>query len=446
MYLPSMHMPSMHMPSMPMPSMPMPSMHMPSMPMPSMSMPSMPYFFLILILIYGSICTYIRLKAPFWHSQPVFHIYNLRYWFNPPGYINKTVPAANKFVNLVNNRLITVAASDVDSLQITKICNFIKDYYVMHPTAAYKPTEEDIIAYLQSTNQPAFFNVYQEPKLLFESGGGLSNSTVDQEIIGVASARVLNVTLFKGGKLKNKINVPAYYVDHLCVKPGYRKKGIPPQMIQTFYYNVARTNKKVNAYLFKREGKGNLNAIVPLVGFDTYNFSIGQFATAYVLNQAMSLIEIGAQQLNVFSGFVKEQMPKFECVVLPDVSSVLNLIKLGKLVIYGILLGGELLAAYVFRPLELYYGMDKTVECISIISNCKTADVLIAGFNMSLLKVKNKCKVNILLIEETAHSPPVIASLLTNPTVSCNFKSPTAFFFYNYACHSVKNKKILLVY
>ena len=138
--------------------------------------------------------------------------------------------------------------------------------------------------------------------------------------------------------------------------------------------------------------------------------------------------------------------------------------------IYVILFNNELLAAYIFRPIELYYQRGsaplepraeenkeediaattgKTVECIAIISNKdkdKNKDILIAGFNMSLLKVQTKCGATTLLVEETAHSPCVIKALNKNSTVFFKFKSPTAFFLYNYACYSIKNDKTLLIY
>ena len=238
------------------------------------------------------------MKMQFWRTQPVFHFYNLNYWLKPPGFINKQPPPVNKYVNLVNNKLINLSPqadneNNGEKVKIKKICQFIKDYYVLHPTASYKPSQEDILAYLQSTNHPSFFNVYQEPTYLLENG--VPSGTLDEEIIGVASARVLNVTLYpikKRNKRKGnkQIVFPVYYVDNLCVKPAYRKKNIPPQMIQTFYYNVSRTNPKVNAYMFKREGK--LTAIVPLVYYETRSFDITHFQTDVLLNPSMTLLDI----------------------------------------------------------------------------------------------------------------------------------------------------------
>jgi hypothetical protein len=407
------------------------------------------YFLVIIIVIYLIISLIIRLKMQFWRTQPVFHLYNLKYWLKPPGFINKQPPPVNKYVNLVNNKLINLSSegeNDGEKVKIKKICQFIQDYYVLHPTASYKPSQEDILAYLQSTNEPSFFNVYQEPTYLLENG--VPSGSLDEEIIGVASIRVLNVTLHpkreKDKKRKKQIAFPAYYVDNLCVKPAYRKKGIPPQIIQTFYYNLSRTNPKVNAYMFKREGK--LTAIVPLVYYESHSFDITHFQTDVLLNPSMTLLDIKEQQLNVLINFIKDQKTNFDCTILPDVSSFLHLVKLEKLLVYGILLGNELIAAYIFRPLELYYEGKKTMECIAIISNCKTSEVLVAGFNMSLLRSKTKSGADILLLEGTGHSEPVIKALLKNNTVFKKFTSPTAFYLYNYACYSFKKERTLLIY
>jgi len=407
---------------------------------------------LLLLTVYIILTAYLRIKMPFWQTQPVFHIYNLSYWLKPPGIINKTPPSLNKFVNLGNNKMIQVdisgasisnasisnasisnaSISNASISNASTICKFISDYYIIHDSALYKPSEQDIMAYLECCNQPSFFNIYQDSPIAFGSP--------DREMIGAISARVLNVTLTE----KNKpIHFPVYYIDNLCVKPGYRKKGIAPEMIQTLYYTISRANPKVNAYLFKREGQ--LNAIVPLVYYDSYAFDLTFFRPDSLLTGAMTILEIGISQLNLFMAFVKSQLPKFDCIVLPDVSNVLNLIKLGKIKIYGILFQGELIAVYIFRCLELYYEEKKAVECIAILSNCET-DVLNAGFALSWLKINALTGCEIVIIEETAHSKAVIKALGTNSTVSLNFKSPTAFFLYNYAAYSAPSAKALLFY
>lgn len=387
------------------------------------------YIIGVLVALFLLLTAYIRIKMHFWHTQPVFHIYNLKYWLNPPGFINAAPPPVNKFVNLSNITMIDVSANVYSST----ICQFIRDYYIIHESASYKPSESDILAYLQCSNHPSFFNIYKEDKLPF---------IAEQEMIGVVSTRVLNVSL---KKKKKHLNFPVYYVDHLCVKPGHRQKGIAPELIQTFYYRASRINPKINAYLFKREGK--LNAIVPLVCYDTYAFDLTNYRPDTLLTASMSVIEIGISQLNIFIAFVKEQVFQFDCVILPDVSNVLNLLKLGKIKIYGILYKGELIAIYVFRCLELYYDAKKATECTTILSKPNTlSDILIAGFTMAWLKLREATQCAMVMIEGTAHSEAVITALEKNPSASRHFKSPTAFFLYNYATYSVSNTKALLFY
>ena len=401
------------------------------------------------------------MKLKFWVTQPVFHIYNLQYWLNPPGLISTEPPSANKYLNLINNKLFQVDADEevLPEVQLKKICNFIGDYYIINQAAHYAPSVTDILSYLQSSNHPAFINIYQEPHLLFEKGG--PTDKMEEEIISVISARCLNLSFIKKGKLTKAF--PLYYIDNLCVKPAYRKKGIAPEVIQTLHYTISRRNKAVNTYMFKREGQ--MNAIVPLVYYETHCFDISYFNETNlktVLNPVMNCIEITVNQLNLLIGFIKEQMKYFECVILPDVSNLMHLIKLEKILIYGVLFQGELIAVYVFRAIELYYDNKKTVECIAILSiknitqikkniknnikNINKTEIMVAGFNMSLLRIKARLKIDMILIEETAHSAAVLKAFYDNPYIKFQFKTPTAFFLYNYACYSIKNTKTLLIY
>jgi hypothetical protein len=61
------------------------------------------------IAVYIVLSVAIRVNMYFWHTQPVFHIYNLKYWLRPPGIINTAPPPINKFVNLSNNSLVRAA-------------------------------------------------------------------------------------------------------------------------------------------------------------------------------------------------------------------------------------------------------------------------------------------------------------------------------------------------
>jgi len=45
---------------------------------------------------------YIRIKYRFWALQPVFHFYDLYYWFVNAGIIRKELPEKNRYTNFKN--------------------------------------------------------------------------------------------------------------------------------------------------------------------------------------------------------------------------------------------------------------------------------------------------------------------------------------------------------
>ena len=55
------------------------------------------YAIMIIILILITLYLYYKFKHPFWSRQPVFHIHNLWYWYDPPGIIQTGKPERNKY-------------------------------------------------------------------------------------------------------------------------------------------------------------------------------------------------------------------------------------------------------------------------------------------------------------------------------------------------------------
>ena len=395
-------------------------------------------FISLLISLYLIITLYLKCKMPFWSKQPVFHIYNLLYWLRPPGIINTDLPLINKYVDLFHIKTFSLTElSEKREALLTSICNFIKNNYIIvkqnvknsvkqYENTKYTPTKNNITDYLEASNHESYFSVYQVPKLLLNKS---EPEACIEDIVAVISIRPLNIRF-------NKRSSPIYYVDNLCVQPAYRKQNIASTMIQTHHYNLRRQNTKINTYLFKREGQ--LNAIVPLVVFNTYCISL-QFITDVSIHMPPSInfIEIGIAQLHLLVDFIKVQSQPFMCVILPDVSSLANLIKTENIKVYALIEENTIIACYVFRLIELYYDGQKTVECICMLSNCNPI-IFCEGFALACKALK---QVELVLIEDTAH-----AHMITDKITTYKFISPTAFFLYNYACYSIKKNEFLIIY
>lgn len=394
------------------------------------------YSILWVVLLYCVVAAYIKIKLRFWRTQPVFHIYNLFYWISPPGVISLD-NTDNKYIN--HRNIKTQALEKInDTLLLDQVCNFIKNYYIAYnfaDIAEYKPTKNNIVGFLDGVNHPSYFTVYQKPHFLLE-GGEVTTSL--ETIQGVITGRVINIC-FKGKK-----PLPVYYVDNLCVHPDVRKQGIAPELIQTHYANMRRYNSKIAACLFKREGE--MTAIVPLTTYTTYGFTIANmsFPADTTLHASMKVVELGLSQLTLIVEFIKEQKNHFECVILPDVSNLANMIKTENIIVYGLITNGVVLSIYIFRNIQLYYNGQRAVECILTLYSYNK-EMFISGFNIALGKIKEKLNVGVVLLEDYGQTYGIIDNFqqLGVPEL---FRSPTAFFLYNYACYGVKNRKFMILY
>jgi hypothetical protein len=385
-------------------------------------------------------------------------MYNLWYWLKPPGLISPNLPLISKYVDLLNIKTHKVGDEDERKALITSICNFIKNNYIKDKkNTDYSPTPGEIMDYLQGSNHASYFTVYQESKLLFNKD--VPATTID-EIIGVISARPLYVRINSNNLFKKKqIMFPIYYVDNLCILPTYRKKNIASSMIATHYYNLRKNNKLIQTCLFKREGK--LNSIVPLVTFNTYGIQSSYFTNnLLVLEPSISLIEIGLQQMHLFVDFIKIQMRTFRCSILPDITNLTGLIKQGHIKVYCLIdvslsaasvsrasvsrasvSETNIISCYIFKISNISYDGEKSVECIATVSACDNT-IFIKGFGMALQKLED---VTLVLIEDTAHSNIILSNTISIDAY-IKFISPTAFFFYNYACYSFKKNEVLVIY
>ena len=374
-------------------------------------------------------------SSGFWLTQPVFHIHNISYWIKPIGIVNKSPPHITKFVNLVNTKTIKIPSclkEYNDASYIKRICSFIQNNYMIHELVSYNPSFDDIIAYLECNKHPSFFITYEEPDL------HVNGIELERKILGTMTARILILSI------KNKSsfdNFSVYYVDNLCVEPCNRKRGITPQLIQTMYYNVSREITSVNVYMFKREMK--LNNIIPLTYYNTLCFDTQTMATLYK-HTTHDLIEISDTNINLFIDFIVFNKSRFDCIVLPDDSSLLNLIIKKKITIYLYIVNTVVLLSIVYRNTSLAYCDTNAIECISIVSilNDYTDDDLIFRlFCESIVKQGNS---GILLIDDVSDSKKVITKLTNSFKLA--FKLPTAFYLFNYICYSHDKYKSLLIY
>jgi len=346
----------------------------------------------------------------------------------PRGIINTELPKINKYTNLIN--VTTIIYSEISDLKITQFTNFIKLNYLRNGDNMYVPKKENIISYFKGHQFPSFFSFYTEDYLIQD----LTNNTTitEDKIIGLMTSRPLRVTINNLNKKQNIQNTfYVYYADYLCVDTNHRKKGIAPQIIQTHEYNQRHKNTKISVSLFKREDE--LTGIMPLCVYKTYGFSVIKWRKPVELSAIYSMIEICKQNMYLLVEFINENKKRFDIVIMPEVSNLLELINTKNMFIYVILFKDKICSAYFFKKSNTFIEKDlEVLTCIASINNgVLDNSIFIHGFKINFWNISEKYNFGFSAIENISHNNDIIQNILlkTPPKII----SPCAYFFYNFA-------------
>jgi hypothetical protein len=415
------------------------------------------YFFAFIILSIILFFVYIRIKFRFWALQPVFHIYDVYYWFFNIGIINKDLPLKNRYTNFKNIK--TISFDILSKQNIKDFSLLVQLNYLRNKENTFTPLEENILPYFKGHNDKSFWSFYWEPELIMDAK---SNSMIPSEkLIGAITGRPLTVTFLKETNSESNSNPLAltslkpflnvYYIDYLCVDKNYRKKGIAEQLIQTHEYNQSHLNKGICVSLFKREDE--LTGIVPLTVYKSYCFNMRNWNCPQPLDPKMTLLQGDKQNMYYFYNFIKEKEKekegKWKLTILPDMSNIMELISSKNMFISMILIEGNIEAAYVFKKSCTYIEKGKEVICCiaSMYNTSKMQEEeFIRGFKVSLWTIIERPEhkgFQYLTLEDTSDNGCIIRNIerKTHPTVI----SPTAYFFYNFAYNTFKSEDVFII-
>ena len=384
---------------------------------------------------------YIRLKYKFWAIQPVFHFYDVYYWFKNVGIINKELPQKNKYTNFIN--IETIDIEKISNKQIKQFLFLIQNNYLKNGDNIFHPTANNITPYFTGNNHPCFCSFYYE-KILLEDIRN-NNTINDKKLIGVITSRPLSVWINDSNKkqnIKDSNSFDVYYVDYLCVDKMYRKKNIAPQLIQTHEYNQSHQNKKISVSLFKREDV--LTGIIPICVYKTYGFNMKNWTTPNPLPVPFAILSADQQNLYYLYNFIKDTNKKWKLVIIPSISNIIELVKTKNIFIKFILLDHEIKAIYFFRKTCTSLNKDKKI--ISLFASVQgeiTNELFINGFKCGLSAVVKEHIFHYLAVEDISDNNIILNNLKikTHPEIV----SPTAYFFYNFAYETFPSNKILIV-
>lgn len=396
-------------------------------------------FIIVIIVIFF---LYVRLKYKFWALQPVFHFYDVYYWFINVGVIRKELPEKNKYVNL--KKIVTKEFEKIDELTKKQIVTLIRLNYLRNGENIFNPKKENIDAYFIGHNASTFWSYFSEKEMLIDNKTG--KIIEENKIIGVMTSRPLHV------KMNKMESFDVYYVDYLCVNKDWRKKNIAPQLIQTHEYNQSYNNKNICVSLFKREEE--LTGIIPLTIYKTYCFPLkNNLIQDNELDVRIKLLTGDKLNIYYFYNFINEmtkneknEMKRFDIAIYPEISNIVELIESKNVFIKMLVIGGNIEAVYIFRKTCTYIENEKEIlSCIgSINGNILTSEEFIKGFKVSLWSIiKDNKNFKYVTVEDISDNTCIINNICikTHPIAI----SPMAYFFYNFAYNSFKSGKCLII-
>ena len=394
------------------------------------------YVFAVFIIIYLILKAFIKIKFHFWSLQPVFHIYDIHHWLRPNKIICNDLPEMNKFVNVVDIK--TKRIDDMSDEDISSFCAFIKEYYLRTKHAEYLPEEHHIMEYMKGTSHPSYTSVYYRPSIYSRDTSTSYTKTEinkDTDIYSVISARILHITL------KNIATFPLYYIDNLCVNSAMRKKGIAPKAIQTLHYDLRRKNEKVRTFLFKREGE--MTAIIPLTTFITYGYNAKSIECVELPHARMSMLEVTTKNLSLFVDLLQNQRDLYECIIVPDITNIANMVKNDVISIRGIIENGNLIAIYIFRDAATQYDGERALELVCSICACHFNEIYYAGFTLALDSCSKHWKSTKIIIDGVGNNEKLI-NFLEERSITHFLSSPSAYFLYNYVSYACRPDKCFI--
>ena len=397
------------------------------------------YFIGTIVLLIILFFIFIRIKFRFWAVQPVYHFYDVYYWFFNVGIIRHELPEKNRYTNF--KEIETINMDKVSDVKLREFVDLIQLNYLRDSGNTFIPEKENIRPYFEGHNSQTFLSLFWEPNVLLDMK--TNNTVATKTLIGSITSRPLTVTIYNSNS-PDLIKFDVFYVDYLCVKKGFRKKNIAPQLIQTHEYNQCHMNKKMCVSLFKREGE--LTGIVPITSYNTYLFDMKNWIKPPAeLNSKTTLLVGDSQNMYYLYNFINENKI-WDITIVPELSNLMSLVSSKNLYIYILMTDMEIKAIYIFR--KTCTNIEKGKSLLSLIGsmNSKTNSnkKFIQGFKNALWEILlANPEYHYLAIEDISNNNCIIENIKIKTEPTC--ESPTAYFFYNYARSPVSPYRAFIV-
>ena len=203
----------------------------------------------IILLIFIPII-YVRIRYPFWSTQPIFHSYDyLRYLTKTPHEIHTQVysKAFKKDFNVQSIRLLDMNEKELDKMIDLLQCHSVESSQMLSLIDKHTLTTTHTGQFF-----PSYVSVYRKDKydVNHDINGAISIQNTPQ-IIGCMTGKTVNMFILdKSGVLHEKTG---YFWDNICVHREYIKENIGRKMIQHMIFTNEHTLRVFQCHCLKKK-------------------------------------------------------------------------------------------------------------------------------------------------------------------------------------------------
>ena len=236
----------------------------------------------IILLVFIPII-YIRIRYPFWSTQPIFHSYDyLRFLTKTPHEINSQVypKAFKKDTNVHSFRFLDIDDKEFDRIVDLLQCHSVESSQML--SFIDKPTMNII-----HTGQffPSYVSVYRKDKydVTYDTNNAMSIVNTHQTV-GCMTGRAINMFILdKSGVLHEK---NGYFWDNICVHREYTQENIGRKLIQAHDIHQRTNTQLISISLSTAEARINLRS-KPYSALEPVIKSIFLFIILYIHSYQM---------------------------------------------------------------------------------------------------------------------------------------------------------------
>lgn len=393
------------------------------------------YILLTTLLLIIIVFITIKIKYPFWNIQPVFHYYDYwRYLYREPFTVYKYVPLKTKFCDF--EQVFTFPYLECSDKQKQQLLNLIQCYYLPSDHIIHNTTEVDINTVLTGYQEPSYVSFYYE-KDKTSNPGIVSLQDYNQEPVGCITSIPVNMFFLPTLREPEYTERKLYFVNSLVVNRNRNQQKINRSLLQTHEYNQRVMNPTIQSSIIKKE-VDLLDGVIPCVELNTTTFYIKEVKfPSLPPNNVVS--EISNDNFALLDDFLKEIINTssrtcyFNMIVIPDMTNVYNLIKIGQLFVYVLCAGEQVLGVYFFKDTKLQHEKldGNTLHFIGSIMNNNNVQTFYVGFLFALKNIlKKKKNYKVLVIDSISHNDIVLSEWSQyNKPISI---TKTGYYLFNY--------------